>query len=33
MIFFLNFVFHLHLFDVVSLQNAQVFVDFYFSER
>ena len=29
----LIFVFHLHLFDGVSLQDAQVFDDFLFTER
>ena len=32
-IFFLNFVFHFHLFDGVSHQDTQVFVDFIFSKR
>ena len=32
-IFFLDFLFHLHLFDSVSLQDGQVFVGFLFSER
>ena len=32
-IFFLNLVFHFHLFDGVSLQDTQVFVGFVFSER
>ena len=32
-IIFFNFFYDLHLFDCVSLQNAQLFVGFLFSER